>query len=244
MIALRRQLAPHRGLLSGFLGYWLIPLVINLASGVLTQRYGATTQGMVNIFLFGLGVVFAVYVFYRVAQKEPKKILSIAEQQPPRFPGLVVNVGKQGTRGVDPDKLSHIQAIEYHLNNPNAGGERLRYLWLVATKGESGTVSVANEVRSRYEDRCEVKIQQLQDGFNVQEMYEKMKELQTIAASKQGLSQETLIFDFTGGTSPMSAGMVLACSSEGWPMQYYYGGRADIASTPILVHFKPDTSIP
>lgn len=241
MAALRRQLAPHRGLLSGFLGYWLIPLVINLATDFLIKRYGATAQGIVNILLFSLGVVFAVYVIYRVAQKEPPKVLSIAEQQPPRFPGLVVNVGKQGTRGVDPDKLSHIQAIEYHLNNPDPDGERLRYLWLVATKGETGTVNIANELERRYKDRCKVRIQLLQDGFDIQEMYEKMKKLQAIAVTEQGLSQETLIFDFTGGTSPMSAGMVLACGSD-WPMQYYYGGRSDIASTPLLVRFKSDTA--
>ena len=69
-------------------------------------------------------------------------------------------------RGVDPDKLSHIRAIGYHLNNAQADGERLRYLWLVATAGVQGTVSVANEVKERYRGQCDVRIQLVQGVQN------------------------------------------------------------------------------
>ncbi|MBV7331732.1 hypothetical protein KFU94_26590 [Chloroflexi bacterium TSY] len=51
-----------------------------------------------------------------------------------------------------------------------------------------------------------------------------------------GLEPEQIIDDFTGGTTPMSVGIALACQARG-PMQYTYGGTRLAASMPILVDF-------
>ena len=52
------------------------------------------------------------------------------------------------------------------------------------------------------------------------------------------LRPEQVMADFTGGTKPMTAGMVLACGHDR-PMQYTTGYKPGIASTPLLVQFQP-----
>ena len=66
-----------------------------------------------------------------------------------------------------------------------------------------------------------------------------LERIYTQEAAEFGLSPDHIIADFTGGTKPMSAGLVLACRDR-WPMQYVTGGRrdrTDIASVPIYVRF-------
>jgi hypothetical protein len=59
------------------------------------------------------------------------------------------------------------------------------------------------------------------------------------SAAEKGLTPGQIIADYTGGTKPMSAGMVLACREQRWPMEYMTGGKKGIASVPLLVRFAP-----
>ncbi len=160
------------------------------------------------------------------------------EERPPRYPGLSVLVGI-GRRDAKPEELSHHPAIEYHLDREEAGGEPLRVCWLIATGGVKGSVPVAREVRERYGSRCDkMIIRVLNSPFDVQEAYRLVRRIYAEEAAEHGLAPEQVIADFTGGTKPMSVGMVLACRDR-WPMQYMYGRKAEIASTPLYVRFKP-----
>ena len=159
------------------------------------------------------------------------------EQRPSRFPGLIVLIGP-GKKGADPRRLSHNPAIEYHLGCEEAGGEPLRVCWLIATAGEKGSVPVAIEVQKRYEDRCELIIEMLKDAFDLEEVYRLVQYIYMQKAAGKGLAPDQVIADYTGGTKPMSAGMVLACREECWPMQYMTGGQ-DIASVPLFARFTP-----
>ena len=53
-------------------------------------------------------------------------------------------------------------------------------------------------------------------------------------AGRLHLDTENIIADFTGGTKPMSAGMIVACADRR-PMQYMTGRRVGIASMPKRV---------
>jgi hypothetical protein len=159
------------------------------------------------------------------------------EERPPRYPGLIVLVGA-GRKYVSPEELSHNPAIEYHLDRGGAGGEPLRVCWLIATAGTNGSVHVAREVRKRYGSRCDKMIlRALNSAFDVQEAYRLVRRIYAEEAAEHGLAPEQIIADFTGGTKPMSVGMVLACRDR-WPMQYMYWRKDEVASTPLYVRFK------
>jgi hypothetical protein len=144
-----------------------------------------------------------------------------------------------GRRDVEPQALSHNAAIEYHLDREEAGGEPLRVCWLIATGGVRGSVPVARAVRERYGLRCaQMIIHVLNSPFDLQEAYRLVRRIYTEEATQHGLAPQQIISDFTGGTKPMSAGMILACQDQ-WPMQYMFGREGEVASTPLRVDFRP-----
>ena len=98
---------------------------------------------------------------------------------------------------------------------------------------------VAREVRKRYESRCDkIILHALNSAFDVQEAYLLVRRIYAEEAAKHGLDAAHIIADFTGGTKPMTAGMVLACREGRWPMQYMSGREGEIVSTPMLVRFR------
>ena len=98
---------------------------------------------------------------------------------------------------------------------------------------------MAMALYERYKDRCRMEICPISDAFDLQEVSEMVREIYEKKVPDAGLKPSQVITDFTGGTAPMSAGAVLACREECWPMQYMTGGRKDIASVPIFVRFTP-----
>lgn len=232
-----RLLRRHRNLVLLLASGLLMPLVTELTSSWLEATIGRTPGHLLQLLAIGVALAVGMWVLYLALGRQPSQELVPEEERPPRFPGLIVLVGP-GRREADPDSLSHNLAIEYHLTCEGAGGEPLRVCWLIATAGERGSVTVARQVRERYRDRCEVIIHRLRDAFDVEEAYQVVHRIYTQEAAEHGLTPDQIIADFTGGTKPMSAGMVLACRNR-WPMQYMTGGRKGIASVPIFVRFTP-----
>ena len=227
----------HRNLVLLLASGLLVPLITNLASSWLEITIGQTPNRLMQLLAIGIALAVGLWVLLLALGRQGTLELVPEEKRPPRFPGLIVLVGI-GRKDVEPEKLSHNPAIEYHLDCEEAGGEPVRVCWLIATGGVKGSVPVAREVRKRYESRCDKMIlHALNSPFDVQEAYHLIRRIYTEEAVEHGLAPEQIIADFTGGTKPMSAGMILACQDR-WPMQYMFGREGEIASTPLLVRFQ------
>jgi hypothetical protein len=236
MKAITNRLRRHRHPVLLFISGLLVPLVTELSSSWLQTTFGQTPGRLLQLFAVVVALTVGLWVLYQVLGVEEALELVPEEARPPRFPGLIVLVGP-GRKGGKPGELSHNAAIEYHLTSEEAGGESLRVCWLVATAGVTGSVPVARAVRERYRDQCELIIRELDNAFDVEGAYELVRRIYADEATRHELSPVQIIADFTGGTKPMSAGMVLACRDR-WPMQYMTGGREEIVSVPVLVRFS------
>lgn len=226
----------HRNLVILLVSGLLAPLLTNLASSWLEMTIGRTPNRLMQLLAVGVALIVGLWVLHlALGRREPLELVA-EEERPPRYPGLIVLVGT-GRKDAEPDELSHNLAIEYHLNCEEADGDVLRVCWLIATSGVRGSVPVAREVRERYSDRCQLHIRVLNSAFDVQEMYQLVRRIYTEEAAEHGLAPQQIIADFTGGTKPMSAGMILACQDR-WPMQYMFGRKGEVASTPLLVRFQ------
>jgi hypothetical protein len=233
MELLRRQRNLVLLLVSGL----LVPLFTNLASSWLEMTIGRTPNRLMQLLAIGVALIVGLWVLHMALGRQEPLELVPEEERPSRYPGLIVLVGI-GRKDTKPEELSHNLAIEYHLSCEEAGGDALRVCWLIATGGVKGSVPVAREVRKRYESHCDkVILHVLNSAFDVQEAYRLVRGIYTEEAAEYGLAPEQIIADFTGGTKPMSAGMILACQDR-WPMQYMFGREGEVASTPLLVRFQ------
>jgi hypothetical protein len=234
MESFARQMRQHRGLVLLLLSGFVVPLLTNLLSSWLEKTLGQNPAQMLQLLAVGFAVAVALWVLYLALRQERRQwVLVPREQQPPRYPGLIVLVGP-GRPDEDPLKGPTGPAIEYHLVSDEQG-QTLQVCWLLAS---SQGVPVAEAFRQRYESRCRVLVRQIHKPFDVQETYQAVQRVYLEEALAEGLSPEQIIADFTGGTRPMSAGMVLACGDR-WPMQYMTGRKEGVVSTPVFIQFSP-----
>ena len=200
---LMESLRRHRNLVLLLVSGLLVPLITNLASSWLEMTIGRTPNRLMQLLALGVALIVGLWVLHLALEKREPLELVPEEERPPRFPGLIVLVGV-GRKDVEPEKLSHNPAIEYHLDCEEAGGEPVRVCWLVATGGVKGSVPVAREVRKRYASRCDKMIlHTLNSPFDVQEAYHLVHHIYTEEAAEHDLTPEQIISDFTGGPKPL-----------------------------------------
>lgn len=217
----------YRGLILLVLSGFIVPLLTNLFSGWLEKSVGETPTRMAQLVAIGVAATVALGGLYLALSRERREwVLVPKEKRPPQFPGLIVLVGP-GREEEDPLQGPCGPAIEYHLPT-------LKFCWMIAS--EEGQ-PVAEALRQQYEGRCQVKVVPVGGAFEVQDVYETVRNIYLQEAPKAGLAPEQVIADFTGGTKVMSAGMILACGDR-WPMQYM-SGRKGAKSAPIFIQFQP-----
>jgi hypothetical protein len=185
-----------------------------------------------------LATVIALLLFggaiFLLREQRPPKILVSENERPAKHRGLIVLIGT-GRPGEDPMQQSAWAAIEHHLDTSGRNG--LQFCWLVASGGERGSLPVALE----YKKLCTMhgitaETRTVEDAHSVQATYDVVRRIYEQDVPGAGLGEQDVIADITGGTSPMSAGMALACG-ERWPMQYMYGRKKDIATIARLMRF-------
>lgn len=169
--------------------------------------------------------------------------LATEMERPPKHLGLMVFVGP-GRVNTDPKRQSAGEAIQYHL------GE-LKHCWLLVgeTSPENvkpdhrGAIDIARELE-RYCKDNDVKayIWPVAEPFSAQSTYELLQVLFATQVRKAQLAPNQVISDFTGGTKPMSAGMILACGTQR-PMQYMIFAEDRSGSIPLLVRFANEDSL-
>jgi hypothetical protein len=97
---------------------------------------------------------------------------------------------------------------------------------------------VAEALRKQHETPgLTFNIIEIHDPFGIQHTYEAVSNIYANALEAAGMTSEQIISDFTDGTRPMVAGMVLACR-ENYPMQYM-SRKPGAISTPRHIHFQP-----
>jgi len=207
-----------------------VSLLTNIISSLLESKFSFVSI-VVSIVII---LIVLKIVSDRLYKSERKDILP-KEQRPPRHAGLIVNLSP---RRESEERQVHEIAIEHHLDDRNKGNP-LQVCWLITSQGIGGTEAEAMNMKEKYGERCDVRIRKI-NAFDITDVYKKVNEIYTEAEEDPNtpLKPEQIIVDFTGGTTPMSSGLALACSSVS-PMQYIYGGRlSDTISRPMLIDLR------
>ena len=230
----------------------MIPIITNLASSWLEMTVGRTPNRLLQLLAIGAFAVLALWALSVVLrEKQEPLVLVPRDARPARMPGLIALVGR-GRPGERPEieRQAAAQAIRYHMGEDGGGAETvLKVCWLVASTGEKGSMSMAREIRKMCEKPgCTIEIREVGNPFSVQDTYDVVQriyneEIYGENLKELALSPDQVICDFTSGTAPMTAGMVLACGRYR-PMQYMTGrpargGELEIASVPLLIEFRP-----
>ncbi len=110
-------------------------------------------------------------------------------------------------------ETDHLEAaLKYH-------GQTLEKVWLLAT---NESLSVAEDLREKYAlNSRAIEIVLLNDAFDMQSVREEVERLYLTRLG--GMPETDVIADFTGGTKPMSLGMIFACLSSTRRLQYVMG---------------------
>lgn len=220
---------------------WIVPVVLNfifqllpnLFSSWLEVNLGQTSLRLIGIISFLVVTAVILWAINNAINQKRNWVLVPREQQPPTYPGLILLVGP-GRPDRDPLQGSAVPAIEYHLSGK--GTRRLRVCWLVTSREG---VPVAEALRSRYESKkLQIHVHEIEAPFKIQDTYNQVRDIYLKDAPKRKIKPGEILSDFTGGTHPMAAGMVLACQGN-YPMQYM-SGKPDTSSKPIFVEFEPD----
>ncbi len=115
-------------------------------------------------------------------------------------------------------------AVEHHAWNMIPGHPPvLEHCWLIAGPGEGEFSSFANATRlqSFLEARkIHTEVYSLNNLMDIEESYRLTKKAIQEAFSHYNVELEEIIVDYTGGTKPMTVGMVLAAVEFGVDLQY------------------------
>jgi hypothetical protein len=184
---------------------------------ILSIATGATIAAMTS----------AVVGFYYELQKRKINQLTVREEdRPEQALGLILLIGIY--------KSSAPSAIEYHL-------PKLRYCWLMtSSEGVKTAQALARSypnVEFYWGDNYIISQDDVISSYRVS------SNILNRDLSKIGLEKASLMADITGGTKPMTAGLVLACSQNKLSMQYMKSPRdskGEIVGDPLPIKVRFD----
>ncbi|HDN80166.1 MAG TPA: hypothetical protein ENG33_06865 [Chloroflexi bacterium] len=180
----------------------VIAMLVNLFYDWLLELGGLGGAFVAIMAMAATAVVFAgsYYVFtrrkYRPGEVEGKG-------KPYKRKGLIVLVS-------NPDTVR--KAMEYHQDT-------LAYCWLITTKEveKRGTV---DRIKSLATPQVHFEERRLEDEYDAEECYQVIRGILQHDLERFGLTPEEVICDITGGTKPMTMGMILACVEKGYPVEH------------------------
>lgn len=193
---------PNRSLPLFLLGTFDVALVIQFI--IDWSNEPGRWQGNHTVMVYGLIVtLFALGVLW--VQQRPKRVYLLEEQKPRKRRGLIILVSEH--KAAAPD------AINYHL-------DELTHCWLIATNA-SATVAATLEAdfaSTGIDIKQGTPYRVLHDDY--QSTYRLVSHILLEEAPAAQLGAVDIIADITGGTKPMTSGMVMACMAAQCPMQY------------------------
>ena len=217
----------------------LVPQMLALIFSILSTLIGIVTQNSIPWLITSMAVMALILWGVFAIRRSAKPLVLVPKwQQPNKYPGLIVIVGPGRPEG-KPEDQSAKDTIQYHMSSEAGAG--LRHCWMIAPANKPRALEVASDLKEWCQGTgVNADILTVNDSFDVQETYDLVKRIRDEEARQVGLDAWQVIADFTGGTKPMGAGVVLACGQE-WPMEYMYGRAEGVASVPRRIEFKPDS---
>lgn len=204
----------------------LLASAVNIGTSLLLSWTGPGWT-LVSLLAATIGTLaFANYYFHfrrKQLAEEGKRILG-ERPIPEQRKGLIVMMTKAPTAR---------KAVEYHL-------PVLKHLWLITTPEMR---DAANELRKFAEDHgVEGHALELDQEYDANRCYYLVRGVYEQGAAAVELLPTDVIADMTGGTKPMTAGMVLACNDmhaalEHVPTKFTGAGQPSLPLDPIEVLF-------
>ncbi len=156
------------------------------------------------------------YLLYRRDRRRGRAVQAVVDESrlAPSHPGLIWLFG--------PGRFDHLLfALEHHQNGGGA-----THCWLVMQDSEPVRETLNQLSQQLLEQGAmthlhPVYIQQL----DVQAAYQAVQAVFEREAAEEGLQPEQVIADITGGTKPLTAGMVLAALTTGGDLEYVESKR-------------------
>jgi hypothetical protein len=190
----------------------LIASLINVLTSSLSE-WGGSALSWGFVFLLGLLTIAFVLTYNRRYNRWRRNLGPIADiSQPRKYEGLIMLFTREETLR---------EALGHHI-------PVLKYCWLIVTPE---TQNDAGSVISKFTD-IQFSILPVAHLYDTQACYEVVKHIYQSGARDRGLLPENVIADITGGTKPMTMGMIVACIEGGFPIEHV-PARFDSLNKPI-----------
>jgi hypothetical protein len=184
----------------------LVAMIVSLLYDWLQQIGGLAATTVLIAAMAGV-TVLVVYGYTIIKSRRRKGMAAriVDIPTPQQFEGLIVMVS-----GALP--ISQ-EAIEYHR-------EALKCCWLITTPS-SKIKQHANQLKDQYDGLIpHMAVVPIANEYDTRGCYEVVRNIYYQEARRLGLAPEGVIADITGGTKPMTLGMILACGEGEYPIQH------------------------
>jgi hypothetical protein len=230
---------------------------------------GAAVDFAVSALFFAIAFWMMWRNYHRNTPAEP----AISLKPPRPHKGLILMLGPYNPRG---SSLRTISDVNTNLSSPTLRDEVLKsnwatlvvpaqhhapallHCWIICTAGESGSSSqydtAVKVVGTLAGPGIHCHKEEMDDANDISRIVPRISQIYKEGALKHNLEEGEIIADFTGGTSPMSGGMILATVDENRKIEYLrqdkplvVNGRtrsvAEIAQEEILVTISTSPSL-
>jgi len=213
-------------------GLLLFGLVTNLLSDFLKGNF--LTPGILLSNAVAIAILFAIafYSYRRLVTKLQSVAFYVEENTPapPQRRGLVWILTPSGTRHT-------MVAIRHHYGN---GGQinGLQHCWLIQQRGNDKVLNERHILEKELlNEGIEIKLHTVQVGeLSVKAAYDSLVQLVENDLAAHKVTRNNVVVDITGGTKPMTAGLILGALSTDCLLEYVESDR-DPEGKPI-----PDTA--
>jgi hypothetical protein len=178
----------------------LVALLVNILAAALTT-WGGLGLAFAAIGMLALITVAFVYAYHMSeVRRRGRGLGPIAWRCPQKHRGLVFLFSREETLR---EAIQHHQPV-------------LEHCWLLVTPEMQ---EVANQAMSHFTD-LRFTIHALSDRYDSQACYQTVCDIYQREAPRLGIPPEQVIADITGGTKPMTMGMIVACLEEDYPIEH------------------------
>lgn len=178
----------------------LVAAIVNIVTSILLAAIGSVWAVVVLLIVLAATVGFAnLYMMMLRAAEKRGQLAILDKRSPTPRRGLIVMVTRAPTLR---------KAIDYHAGSAERPG-KLEHVWLIVTPEMADQ---AKQLRAHAESRG-VRCHELDlaDEYDANGCYQLVRDVFQVHAQAHKLVPAEIIADITGGTKPMTAGMLLAC---------------------------------
>jgi hypothetical protein len=178
----------------------LVAALINVLTTTLTSTEDTTPGWLFVLFLFVIALVFV----FANAMNHRRWVRNLGPvndiPRPGKYEGLVFLFNREETLRA---------AIDHHR-------EALKRCWLIVTPEMQAKLG---SVMTHFPE-VQFSVQPISNLYSTQECYETVRRIYKEEAPQAGIQFENVISDITGGTKPMTMGMIIACLEGGYPVEH------------------------